>query len=172
MRPTTKNRALLLLLLLLIAVPPQAGAGPQAEEPPSEPAPQLHIRRRSGLPPPDEDSMRAWHIRYTEQAEPVKAALADLLRARRRLRPAKLGPHCRRLATAIDRFWVETRRHRVLPVADAAADLHLKRLYLRLDDAAESCAAGRWAETDDALRRAGLAWRQAALALGRWELEP
>jgi hypothetical protein len=192
MRRRTVIRAPLPLVLLLIAVVPPAEAGPQVEatsrsaasspettptEPEagetSAPEPRLHIRRRSGLPPPDGASMRAWHLRYVQAAEPVKTALTDLLAARRRHpRPAKWKAHCERLSAAIEAFWKEAARRRVLPVADAAADVHLKRLYLRLDDVAQTCVDGRWAETDDHLRRAGLAFRQAELALGRWEVEP
>jgi len=136
------------------------------------PRPRVDIRRRSGLAPPDDDAMRAWHRRYRAAARPVKAALVDLLAARRRLPPSRLGPHCRKLGKAMEAFWTDARRNRVLPVADAAVDLHLKRLYLRIGEVAESCEAGRWAETAENLRQAGLAYRQAELAMGRWEVEP
>jgi hypothetical protein len=197
MRPRTAVLSLLPLFLLLIAVRSTAEAGPrdgapssadsassvdETEEPDTAdvnaeaapaPEPRLHIHRRSGLPPPDEGSMRAWHRRYAEASAPVKAALGELLAARRRhQRPAKWRAHCERLAAAMEAFWKEAPRRRVLPVADAAADVHLKRLYLRLDDVAQTCVDGRWAETEDHLRRAGLAFRQAELALGRWEVEP
>ena len=191
MRPRTLLLALLPLLLLLPAARPRAGEGAGEEGRSTDPAgvsqeaaeptsahtapaePRLHIHRRSRLPPPDEASMRAWHRRYAAAAAPVKTALSALLAARERHhRPAKQAPHCRRLAAAMEGFWEEAARRHVLPVADAAADLHLKRLYLRLDDVAETCLGGRWAETEDRLRRAGLAYRQAELALGRWDVAP
>jgi len=159
--------ALLLLLCLSAAAPATATEPPQERDPPT-----VKIGRPSGLAPPDRGSMVAWHRRYAPLARPVKKALRDVLAARERVAPSRMGRPCRALTSALAEFRRRAVRHRVFPVADSAVDIHLKRLYLRLGDVAEACAGGRWAETGEGLRRAGLAYRQAELALERWELAP
>ncbi len=120
--------------------------------------------------------MTAWHRRYAPLARPVKQALRDVLAARERVSPGRrvrnMRRPCRTLGSALAEFKQQAARHRVFPVADSAVDIHLKRIYLRLGDVAEACAGGRWAETEEGLRQAGLAYRQAESALGRWELTP
>jgi len=58
------------------------------------------------------------------------------------------------------------------PVAAAGPDVHLTRLYRRLGADADACAEERWAETEEGLRQVALAFSQARLALGGWELSP
>lgn len=150
-----------------------SGAAPAgAAPPPADAVPRIEIHRRSGLEPPDRASMRSWHRRYARLAAPVKQSLQRVLEAQRGHLPRRSVPACRRLAAALVTFRQRAAEERVLPVADAAADLHLKRLYHRLEQAAEACREERWGATEGHLRRAGDAVRQASLALGRWGLEP
>lgn len=147
-------------------------AGPDDSPPPPAASRRLEIHRRNDLEPPDRASMEEWHRRYVRLAAPVKKALGEVLAARRGHLPHRALPHCRRLLRELQRFRRQAREERLLPLADAAADLHLKRLYLRLEDAGRACTEERWGATEEHLRQAGLAFRQAELVLARWGLEP
>ena len=167
---------LTLLLCLLAAVPVSASernSEPNSEEPAKRNPPAVQIGRPSGLEPPDQASMTAWHKRYAPLARPVKRTLRDVLTAREREGgPSRMERPCRALGSAVAEFKRQAAERRVFPVADSAVDIHFKRLYLRLGDVAEACADGRWAETEEGLRRFGLAYRQAEMALGRWGFSP
>lgn len=164
------------------AVQDRAGAGAEGSSAHTEPGDpgtgrgegdgRLEIRRRSGLAPPDRASMQAWHRRYARAVAPLKDALGELLEERRRQPPRHWTAECERLSREVERFGRTSAEERLFPVADAAADLHLKHLFRELARTADACTGGRWAEVDEHLRRAGLAYGQARLALGRWGVRP
>lgn len=177
---STRNRfPTLLLSALLLASGPATADRPSepdhatSAEPGSPPAPRSEVHRPSGQGPPDREAMRAWHRRYRPLAEPVKKALGDLFRARRhRHRPRELEPQCRALARAVETFRRKARKEEIFPVANAAADVALKRLYRRLGDAAKACLDGRWGAMEGHLHRAARHHKQARLSLRTYGLEP
>lgn len=168
---STRNPLTTLLLCALLLAPAGAGAYPPARSD-DEPAPRAELRRESGRATPDRVSMAAWHRRYRPLARPVKRALAELLRARRRYRPQQLGPECRNLRRAVRTFRRRARARDVFPVANAAADVALKRFYDHLGDAATACLDDRWGAMEGHLHRAARELRQARLVLRSYGVAP
>lgn len=156
-------RAAALAALVAVAAPVPALAA-AAREP--EPALVLAPAERPSVL--EQRRMELWHRTWRREAAPLLGATATLEDLARRPGRPDLRPSC----LALGRALLDLDRERLLPVPDAAADLHLRRGLRALTRAAVTCLTKRPYAARGAVAEGAGSLRQMRAVLAGYGLGP